>query len=144
MLYIALGFLLLGVLVGGAGMRRVGRLVGRSWRPGAGVLALGAFVAAAVCAVREAWAPAVGLLALAVVMSLSTRRTVGPRHVGPPPAAQEIAAAAAILGVAPEAGEDEVQAAYLRLIRRIHPDQGGSAGLAAQLNAARDTMLRRR
>ncbi|HET6970801.1 MAG TPA: molecular chaperone DnaJ, partial [Phenylobacterium sp.] len=33
------------------------------------------------------------------------------------------------------------QAAYARLIRAVHPDKGGTAGLAAQLNAARDRML---
>ena len=46
-------------------------------------------------------------------------------------------------GVAPDASDEVVQAAYLRLIRRVHPDAGGAEGLAAQLNAARDTMARR-
>lgn len=144
MLYIALGFLLLGLVVGGAGMRRAGRFARKSWRPGAGVLALAAFVGAAICAVREAFAPAVGLLALAVFLSLSTRRTASAPHVQPAAEPPEVAAAAAILGVSPDASEEEVQTAYLRLIRRIHPDQGGSAGLAAQLNAARDAMGRRK
>ena len=49
--------------------------------------------------------------------------------------------ARSILGVGPQASADEIQAAYLRLIRRNHPDQGGSSGLAAQLNAARDVLL---
>jgi hypothetical protein len=144
MLYIALGFLLLGVLVGGAGMRRVGRIVGRTWRPGAGIVALAVFVGAAILAVRDAWAPAAVLAFLGVVLSLSVRRTAGPRHA--PPAAEpapDVKAAAAILGVSPAASEAEVQAAYHRLIQRTHPDRGGSAGLAAQLNAARDVMLKR-
>lgn len=145
MLYIALGFLLLGLLVGGAGMRRIGRMARGAWRPGAGILALAAFAGAAILGVREAFAPAGMLAVLGVVLSLSTRRTAGPRHSAPPAVTgPDIQAAASILGVASDASEDEVQAAYLRLIRRTHPDQGGSAGLAAQLNAARDTMLRRR
>ena len=145
MLYIALGFLVLGLLVGGAGMRRIGRLAGRAWRPGAGILALGAFAGAAILGVREAFAPAAILAALGVVLLLSVRRTSGPRHSGQTaaPVRPDVQAAASILGVAPDASEAEVQAAYLRLIRRTHPDQGGTAGLAAQLNAARDTMLRR-
>jgi curved DNA-binding protein CbpA len=51
--------------------------------------------------------------------------------------------ARAILGVTPEADEAEIQAAYSRLIRMTHPDKGGTAGLAAQLNAARDRLLKR-
>ena len=145
MLYIALGFLVLGLLVGGAGMRRVGRMAGRAWRPGAGVRAVAAFVGAAVLGVREAFAPAAMLTVLGVVMSLSARRTRGPRHTGRTEvvAGPDIQNAASILGVLPDATEAEVQAAYLRLIRRAHPDQGGTSGLAAQLNAARDAMLRR-
>ena len=51
--------------------------------------------------------------------------------------------ARAILGVDEAAGAEEIRAAYARLIRRAHPDAGGSAGLAAQLNAARDRLLKR-
>jgi len=50
--------------------------------------------------------------------------------------------ARATLGVGPEATTVEIEAAYRRLIRRAHPDQGGTAGLAAQLNAARDRLLK--
>ena len=41
------------------------------------------------------------------------------------------------------AGRDEIQAAYRRLIQRVHPDQGGSSDLAARINQARDVLLRR-
>jgi curved DNA-binding protein CbpA len=50
--------------------------------------------------------------------------------------------ARSILGVGPEASREEVEAAYRRLMQRAHPDRGGSAGLAAQLNAARDRLLK--
>jgi curved DNA-binding protein CbpA len=46
-----------------------------------------------------------------------------------------------ILGVGDEAGRAEIDAAYRRLMRRAHPDHGGSTGLASQLNAARDRLL---
>lgn len=46
-----------------------------------------------------------------------------------------------ILGLAAGAKRDEIQAAYRRLIQRLHPDQGGSAYLAACLNRARDVLL---
>jgi curved DNA-binding protein CbpA len=45
-----------------------------------------------------------------------------------------------VLGVAPDADAEAVQAAYVRLMRRVHPDTGGAPGLAAQLNAARDRL----
>ncbi len=46
-----------------------------------------------------------------------------------------------MLGVAPGAGRDEIEAAYRRLMLRVHPDKGGAPGLAAQLNAARAALL---
>jgi curved DNA-binding protein CbpA len=52
-----------------------------------------------------------------------------------------LAEARSILGVGPQASRAEIQAAYARLIRMAHPDKGGTAGLAAQLNAARDRLL---
>jgi curved DNA-binding protein CbpA len=51
--------------------------------------------------------------------------------------------ARAILGVEPGASVEAVQAAYRRLIRMAHPDQGGTRGLAAQLNLARDVLMGR-
>jgi hypothetical protein len=50
--------------------------------------------------------------------------------------------ARSILGVAPEASAADIRAAYTRLMQRAHPDKGGSVGLAAQLNAARDRLLK--
>lgn len=47
-----------------------------------------------------------------------------------------------LLGVGPEAERDEILAAHRRLVARVHPDAGGSEELAAEVNAARDTLLR--
>jgi len=47
----------------------------------------------------------------------------------------------AILGLPAGASRDEIQAAYRRLIQRLHPDQGGSVYLATCLNRARDLLL---
>jgi DnaJ-class molecular chaperone with C-terminal Zn finger domain len=48
-----------------------------------------------------------------------------------------------VLGLSPAASDDDVRAAYLRLIKVLHPDQGGSGALAAQVNRARDLLLGR-
>ncbi len=46
-----------------------------------------------------------------------------------------------VLGLSSGASCEEIQAAYRRLIQRVHPDHGGSSYLAARLNQARDVLL---
>lgn len=48
-----------------------------------------------------------------------------------------------ILGLEPGADAEAVRAAHRRLVKRVHPDLGGSAALAAQINAAKDLLLGR-
>lgn len=49
--------------------------------------------------------------------------------------------ARALLGVAPEAGRQEILEAHRKLIATVHPDRGGSSELVHEANAARDTLL---
>lgn len=52
--------------------------------------------------------------------------------------------AAELLGVTNDASKEDILSAHRRLMQKIHPDRGGTDYLAAQLNAARDSLLKHR
>jgi hypothetical protein len=140
---IALGALALLLIVWVSGGRSIFKR--REWRITSGAFAIAAFVGAAYAGVREAWIPAAALVALGLWLAVSSR-TIGPAAAPPPPPEAKSSRmspkeARAILGVEAIATADEVRAAHKRLMRMAHPDKGGTSGLAAQLNAARDRLL---
>jgi hypothetical protein len=141
MIYIILGAAALLVLIA-AGRRGQPVRIRREWRFLGGAGALACFVAAAFMAMREAWIVAIPLVI--VGLGLMTGARLNPqRKATPAGEPMSEAQARSILGVGPDAGRQEIQAAYRRLMERVHPDKGGAAGLAAQLNAARDRLLRK-
>ncbi len=137
MLYLALGAIALWALL------RLGRQSERrnrgQWRVAATVFAACGFGAAAVALMRGAYVQAAALAAAALWVVVSSRQRTTPQKPGPE---MEEAEARSILGVRADASREEIKAAYLRLIRTVHPDKGGTEGLAARLNAARDRLLK--
>jgi hypothetical protein len=49
-----------------------------------------------------------------------------------------------ILGLQAGAGEEAVREAHRALMKRIHPDAGGTSGLAARVNQAKDVLMKQR
>jgi hypothetical protein len=78
---------------------------------------------------------------LALLLAYLDRRSTE-RAASPPPGQPPMTEAEAyrVLGLAPGASLEEVRTAYRRLMKRVHPDLGGSSALAALLNAAKEIL----
>jgi hypothetical protein len=112
---------------------------------GAWLVAAGGIVAAAVRAL-------VPLMRLLHVVQ-AFRGATGSAHAGPagappggagamPPRSQRMTRKEAldVFGLDDSATREDVQREYRRLMRKIHPDLGGSSYLAAKINEAKDVL----
>lgn len=143
MIYVLIGVAVFIALIW-AGRRARPFLLKRELRIVSAVVGLAAVAGGAFAAIRGAWLP--GALTAAIGMALAFSGRTGfiqDKPKVPPADDPALVEARDILGVGPGASREEIQAAYARLIRAVHPDAGGSTGLAARLNAARDTLLKR-
>ncbi len=139
MFYVAIGCAALALFIWASRGKPI--LKRREWRFLVAVMALACFAAAAYVGVRGGWGKSIVLVVMGLWLVVSTRRT----GLGAPSLSGRISdtEARSILGVSANATTEEIQAAYSRLMRMAHPDKGGTSGLAAQLNAARDRLLKK-
>ncbi len=111
-------------------------------RIGSGLLSAFVAVGAVVSGLRGAWMVSLALVALSAYLAQRVGARASPNGGGDPGRGMSRREACDILGVEETADRAEIQAAYKRLIQMGHPDRGGSSGIAAQLNAARDRLLK--
>ncbi len=119
---------------------RQGERAGRGhWRVTATLFSAVLMAGGALAAFKGAWLLAAGLAGAGLWLTVSSRQ----RAVPPRAEALTVSEARSILGVSADATTAEINTAWKRLMARAHPDQGGTQGLAARLNAARDLLLKR-
>lgn len=109
------------------------------WRVAATLISAVMLAGGALALSKGAWITGAGLCGAALWLTLASRtRALPPRVEG-----LSDAEARSLLGVSIDATPEAVTAAWRRLMARAHPDQGGTEGLAARLNAAKDRLLKR-
>jgi hypothetical protein len=123
-------------------MARLGRQTekrGRGhWRVTATLLGSALLAGGALAAFRGAWLTGGVLAATGLYLAWASRARTEVRSE--PISAAE---ARAVLGVGPGASEAEIRTAWKKAMIRAHPDQGGTEGLVARVNAARDRLMRK-
>jgi hypothetical protein len=108
------------------------------WRVAATLISAVMLAGGALALSRGAWITGAGLCGAALWLTLASRiRVVPPRAEG-----LSDAEARSLLGVPVDATSKDITTAWRRLMARAHPDQGGTEGLAAKLNAAKDRLLK--
>ena len=126
-------------------LARLGRQTERArrghWRISATTLATALSGGAVLPASRGIWLAAIGMAGAGLWLAVQSRIRTAPSRA---PVAERMseAEARAILGVSAGASSQDVQTAWRRVMARAHPDQGGTEGLAARVNAARDRLLK--
>ena len=111
------------------------------WRIAATLLGAVMLAGGVLAGSHGAWIAAAGLVGAGAYLIWSSRIRTAPVSARAEP--MDAAEARAILGVDRDASPQTIHAAWRRVMARAHPDQGGTEGLAARVNAARDRLLKR-
>ena len=112
------------------------------------ILAIGILVALMATGKISAVAAAFGTLLILAARLLQVWilylnvKDKGHRPSPSPKAKMTKAEAYQILGLKPNASQEEIRKAYKELMTKIHPDHGGNDYLAARINEAKDILLK--
>ncbi|WP_426039539.1 J domain-containing protein [Brevundimonas sp. DC300-4] len=109
------------------------------WRVAATLVSAAMLAGGALALSKGAWISGGALVGAALWLTVASRI----RQVAAKRETLGDVDARSILGVGADATPEAINAAWRRLMGRAHPDQGGTEGLAARLNAARDRLLRK-
>ncbi len=109
------------------------------WRVAATLISAAMLAGGALALSKGAWISGGALVGAALWLTVASRI----RQVAAKRETLGDVDARSILGVGTDATPEAINAAWRRLMGRAHPDQGGTEGLAARLNAARDRLLRK-
>ncbi|MET0377838.1 MAG: DnaJ domain-containing protein [Spongiibacteraceae bacterium] len=80
-------------------------------------------------------------LLIATIVWIARRALQPTNSMAERPPTPNRAEALAILGLTEGASRDQIIQAHRQLIQKLHPDRGGNAHLAAQVNRAKDLLL---
>jgi hypothetical protein len=119
---------------------RQGERAGRGhWRVTATLFAAVMIGGGVLAVSKGAWLFGGGLVVAGLWLIVASRiRAVAPRAQG-----MTDNEARAILGVSADASRAQINTAWKKVMARAHPDTGGTEGLAARVNAARDHLLKK-
>ena len=109
------------------------------WRVAATLISAAMLAGGALALSKGAWISGGALVGAALWLTVASRM----RQVAARRETLGDVEARSILGVGADATPEAINAAWHRLMGRAHPDQGGTEGLAARLNTARDRLLRK-
>ena len=109
------------------------------WRVAATLVSAAMLAGGALALSKGAWISGGALVGAALWLTVASRM----RQVAAKRETLGDVEARSILGVGADATPEAINAAWRRLMGRAHPDQGGTEGLAARLNAVRDRLLRK-
>lgn len=108
------------------------------WRVAATLLSAVLLAGGALALFRGVWITGGVLIVAGLYLALGSRlRTVVARGDR-----MSEAEARSLLGIGADASPEAINVAWRRLMARAHPDQGGTEGLAARLNEARDRLIK--
>lgn len=122
-------------------LTKAGR-AGGQWRIAATILGAVLLAGAVLAGSHGAWFATAGMVGAGLYLIGTSRVRPAVQKPVKPEALSE-SESRSILGVGPQANATEINDAWRRLMGRAHPDQGGTEGLAARVNAARDRLLKR-